>query len=64
MTCILSGGLFRSDHVWAHCSASDSLRVCSPQSEEEEREEGKSVGFQYLAFITADSITWFPCFQH
>lgn len=33
------------------------------QSEEEEEEEDKSVGFRCLAFIAANSITCFLCFQ-
>lgn len=36
-------GLFRSYHVWAHCSASDRLHASSMQSDEEEWLENKSV---------------------
>lgn len=41
--------LFRSYHVWAHCSASDRLHASSLQSEEEEQEENKFVCLSTLS---------------
>lgn len=41
--------LFRSYHVWAHCSASDRLHASSLQSEEEQQEENKFVCLSTLS---------------
>lgn len=52
--------LFRSHHVWAHCSASDRLHASSLQSEEEEQDDNESVCSSTSAF---DGTNYSSCFQ-